>query len=154
MDEFKNSDPNIIPPTGAYRERVIVERESNPAVWWIVGILFAALVLGLLYFLMRPDAGPSDADLRVAQAEAAAENARQTAEAALVQNQINTTRDSVAIAQAQSAAARAEAMRAAAEARAAEARTAAPVVIERQTEATQPVNGNAVLSSTTPQPGN
>ncbi|MGU3457264.1 hypothetical protein ACLBV5_13230 [Brevundimonas sp. M1A4_2e] len=153
MDEFKRSDPNVISAqTSTYQERVVVERENNTALWWIVGILFAAVLLGLLFLLFRP-AGPTDADLRVAQAEAAAEDARQTAEAALIQNQISRTRD-VAIAQAQTATARADAIRATAEARAAEARAAAPVVNERQVEPTPPANGPAVITTTSPQPGN
>lgn len=147
MNDFKRNDPNIIPPTSTYQERVVVERESNTAVWWVLGILVAAALFGAFYFLTRPTAGPTDADLRAAQAEAAADSARQTAEAALTQNQISSARDSVALAQAQSAAARAEAARAAAEARAAEARAAAPVVIERQPDSNPTPNG------TTPQSG-
>jgi uncharacterized iron-regulated membrane protein len=158
MDDFKRDDPNVITPIGSTIRRapetIIVEREPNTALWWVVGILLAAVVFGLFYVLTRPTEGPSDADLRVAQAEAAAENARQTAEAALVQNQISSTRDSVAIAQAQSATARAEAIRAQAEARAAEARAADPVVVERQTVITPPANSTAVVTTTTPQPGN
>lgn len=154
MDEFKRIDPNVISAqTSTYQERVVVERENNTALWWIVGILFVAVLFGLLFLLFRP-AGPSDADLRVAQAEAAAEDARQTAEAALIQNQISRTREDVAIAQAQTATARADAIRATAEARAAEARAAAPVVIERQVEPAPRANGPAVITSTTPQPGN
>lgn len=154
MDESKRDDPIIIPPTNTYQERVVVERGSNTAVWWVLGILVAAVLFGLFYFLTRPAAGPTDADIRAAQAEAAAESARQTAESALTQNQISNARDSVAIAQAQSATARAEAARAAAEARAAEARAAAPAVVERQPDAAPPPNGGAVVKSTTPQPGN
>lgn len=158
MDEFERPDPNAIPPAGPsgrrIEERIIVERESNTALWWVVGILLAAVVFGLIYVLTRPDGGMSEADLRAAKAEAAAESARQTAEAAIAQNQISSTRDSVAIAQAQSATARSEALRAEAEARAAEARAAAPVVVERSVPSTPPANDPAVATSTTPQPQN
>ncbi|WP_313103399.1 hypothetical protein [Brevundimonas sp.] len=158
MDDFKRDDPNVIPPIGSTVRRapetIIVERESNTALWWVVGILLAAVVFGLIYFLTRPAEDPTLSELRVAQAEAAAESARQTAEAALTQNQISSTRDDVAIAQAQTATARAEAIRAQAEARAAEARVTAPVVVERQTVVTPPTNGTAVVTTTTPQPGN
>ncbi|MEN5168634.1 hypothetical protein ABE444_03620 [Brevundimonas pondensis] len=158
MDELKRSDPNAIPPTGPsgrrVEERIIVERESNVALWWVVGILLAAVVFGLIYVLTRPDGGMTEADLRTAQAEAAAESARQSAETAIAQNQINSSRDSVAIAQAQSATARSEALRAAAEARVAEARAAAPVVVERPAPSTPPANDPAVVTSTTPQPQN
>lgn len=156
MDDFKR-DPNVITPIGSTIRRapetIIVEREST-ALWWVVGILLAAVVFGLIYFLTRPTEVPTLSELRVAQAEAAAESARQTAEAALTQNQISSTRDDVAIAQAQTATARAEAIRATAEARAAEARVTAPVVVERQTVVTPPTNGTAVVTTTTPQPGN
>jgi len=158
MDDFKRDDPNVIPPIGSTVRRapetIIVERESNIALWWVVGILLAAVVFGLIYVLTRPTDGPTGAELRVAQAEAAADNARQTAEAALAQNQISSTRDSVAIAQAQSATARAEAIRAQAEARAAEARASEPVFVERQTVVTPPTDGAAVVTTTTPKPGN
>lgn len=155
MDDFKRDDPNVITPLpGAERriqETVIIQRESSNASWWVVGILAALAVVAVLWFLTRPAEQATDANLRVAQAEAAAESARQTAEAALVQNQINGARDSVAIAQAQTATARAEAIRAAAEARTAEARAAAPVIIERQTVVQPAPNGSAVVTSTTPQ---
>ncbi len=159
MEDFKRDDPNVIAPIGSTIRRapetIIVERERDTALWWVVGILLAAVVFGLIYILTRPDAGPTDAELRVAQAEAAADNARQTAEAALVQNQISSTRDSVAIAQAQSATARAEAIRAQAEARVAEARASEPLVVERQSVVTPPpANSVPVVTTTTPQPGN
>jgi len=158
MDDFKRDDPNVTPIGSTIRrapETIIVERERNTALWWVVGILLAAVVFGLIYILTRPAEGPSDADLRVAQAEAAADTARQTADAALVQNQISSTRDSVAIAQAQSATARAEAIRAQAEARVAEARASEPVVVERQSVATPPpASSPPVVTTTTPQPGN
>ena len=157
MDDFKRDDPNVIAPIGSTIRRapetIIVEREST-ALWWVVGILLAAVVFGLIYFLTRPAEDPTLSELRVAQAEAAAESARQTAEAALTQNQFSSARDDVAIAQAQTATARAEAIRATAEARAAEARAAAPVVVERQTVVATPPSGPAIVTSTTPQPGN
>ncbi|WP_313472142.1 hypothetical protein [Brevundimonas sp.] len=157
MDDFKRDDPNVIAPIGSTIRRapetIIVERETNIALWWVVGILLAAVVFGLIYFLTRSATAPTDAELRVIQAEAAADNARQTAEAALAQNQLSSTRDSVAIAQAQSATARAEAIRAQAEARAAEARASEPVVVERQTVVTPPSSSTAVVTTTTPQPG-
>ena len=112
MDDFKRDDPNVITPLPGVERRVqetvIIQRESSNAAWWGVGILAALAVVTLLWFLTRPAEQATDADLRVAQAEAAAESARQTAEAALVQNQLNGARDSVAIAQAQTATARAE----------------------------------------------
>lgn len=158
MDDFKRDDPNVTTPIGSTVRRapetIIVERERNTALWWVVGILLAALVFGLIYILMRPAQGPTDAELRVVQAEAAAEDARQTAEAALVQNQISSTRDGVAIAQAQSATARAEAIRAQAEARVAEARASESVVVERQTVVPPSADSTAVVTTTRPQPGN
>ncbi|WP_313002676.1 hypothetical protein [Brevundimonas sp.] len=159
MADFNRDEPNVINPIGGEIRRapetVIVERERNTALWWVVGLLLAAVVFGLVYFLTRPAAGPTEAEFRAAQAEAAADSARQTAEAALVQNQISSARDSVAIAQAQSATARAEAIRAEAEARVAEARASGPVVIERQAVVTpSQADTTAVITSTTPQPGN
>lgn len=155
MDDFKRDDPNVITPLPGVERRVqetvIIQRESSNASWWAVGILTALVVIVLLWFLTRPAEQATDADLRVAQAEAAAESARQTAEAVLVQNQLNGARDSVAIAQAESATARAQAIRAAAEARTAEARAAEPVIIERQTVVQPEPNGGAVVTSTTPQ---
>ena len=156
MDDFKRDDPNLITPLPGVEHRVqetvIIHRESSNAAWWGVGILAALAVVVLLWFLTRPAEQATDADLRVAQAEAMAESARQTAEAALVQNQITGARDSVAIAQAQTATARAEAIRAAAEARTAEARASEPVIIERQTVVQTDQSGRAVVTSTTPQP--
>ena len=156
MDDFKRDDPNVITPLPGVERRVqetvIIQRESSNAAWWGVGILAALAVVTLLWFLTRPAEQATDADLRVAQAEAAAESARQTAEAALVQNQLNGARDSVAIAQAQTATARAEAIRAEAEARTAQARASEPVIIERQTVVQPASNGPAVVTSTTPQP--
>lgn len=144
MDEFKRTDPNAVPPAGpsgrSLEERIIVERESNTALWWVVGILLAAVVFGLIYVLTRSDGGMTEADLRTARAEAAADSARQS--------------DSVAIAQAQSATARSEALRAEAEARVAEARAAAPVVVEHPVPSTSPAKDPAVVTSTTPQPQN
>lgn len=158
MDDFRRDDPNVTTPIGGTVRRapetIIVERERNTALWWVVGVLLAAVVFGLIYILMRPAQGPTDAELRVVQAEAAAENARQTAEAALVQHQISSTRDGVAIAQAQSATARAEAIRAQAEARVVEARASEPVVVERQTVVPPSDDSTAVVTTTTPQPGN
>lgn len=158
MDEFKRTDPNAVPPAGpsgrSLEERIIVERESNTALWWVVGILLAAVVFGLIYVLTRSDGGMTEADLRTARAEAAADSARQSAEAVIAQNQISSTRDSVAIAQAQSATARSEALRAEAEARVAEARAAAPVVVEHPVPSTSPAKDPAVVTSTTPQPQN
>lgn len=159
MADFNRDEPNVVTPIGGTIRRapetVIVERERHTALWWVVGLLLAVVVFGLVYFLTRPAAGPTEADFRVAQAEAAADSARQTAEAALVQNQISSARDSVAIAQAQSASARAEAIRAEAEARVAEARATEPVVIERQGVVTPPpADSPAVITSAPPQPGN
>ncbi|MNY45675.1 hypothetical protein D3C86_1807960 [compost metagenome] len=92
--------------------------------------------------------------MRVAQAEAAAEAARQNADTAIMQNQLSATRDSVAIANAETATARADALRADAEARAAEARAATPVIVERSAPQPAPTSGAPVVTSTTPQPGN
>lgn len=156
MDDFKRDDPNVITPLpGSERrveERVIIQRESSSAASWAVGILALLGVAVIMWFLTRPAEQDTDAELRAAQAEAAAENAQQTAEAAILQNQMSGARDSVALAQAQTATARAEAIRATAEARAAEARASEPVIIERETVVPPPASGRAGVTPTTPQP--
>jgi hypothetical protein len=155
MDEFRRDDPNVIIPLASTQPRVeetiIIERESS-AGWWVVGVL-SALVIGVAVWLFtRPSETDPSAELRIAQAEAAAADAQATAQTAIGQNRVAEARDSVAIAQAQAMAARADAERAIQQARAAEARAATPVVIERQTVVRPSANGDAVITTTTPQP--
>lgn len=155
-EERSRVDQTVTTPLGNTERRthetIIVQRGSNGA-WWAVGGLAVLVLLGILWFATRP-ADTTEADMRVAQAEAAAEAARQNADTAIMQNQLSATRDSVAIANAETATARADALRADAEARAAEARAATPVIVERSAPQPAPANGAPVVTSTTPQPGN
>lgn len=155
-EERSRVDQTVTTPLGNTEHRthetIIVQRGSNGA-WWAVGGLAVLVLLGILWFATRP-VDTTEADLRVAEAEAAAEAARQNADTAIMQNQLSATRDSVAIANAETATARADALRADAEARAAEARAATPVIVERSAPQPAPAHGAPVVTSTTPQPGN
>ncbi|WP_299172528.1 hypothetical protein [uncultured Brevundimonas sp.] len=154
MDEFRRDDPNVIIPLASTQPRVeetiIIERESS-AGWWVVGVV-SALVIGVAVWLFtRPPEQDLSAELRIAQAEAAAADAQATAQTAIVQNRVADARDSIALAQAQTMAARADAARAIQQAREAEAR-ADPVVVERQTVIRPSGSEDAVVTTTTTQP--
>lgn len=150
MDELKRVDPNvIIPLAGAERrveEVVVIQRESS-AGWWAVGILCALALVVVVWLLTRPAETDPAAELRLSQAEAAAADAQDAADAALVQNRVTSARDSVAIAQAEAMEARAQAVRATQQARAAEA-----LVASGSAQVEQPSAGVAVVTSASPQP--
>lgn len=142
MDEFKRDDPNVIIPLPEPRPRVaetiIVQREvksDGNSGWWALGIFSALVLIAVVWMLTRTTHTDNVADVRLAQAEAAAADAQATADAAIAANRMDGARDSVAIAQAQAMQARAEALEATQQARAAQAQAQAanPVVVERQT---------------------
>ncbi|WP_374274173.1 hypothetical protein [Brevundimonas sp.] len=128
-------------------ERTVPVREpANPAVWFLIGLLVIAILIGLAWLFTREDEVADDA-LIAAQTEAAI--ASSTAQQAVIE--ANAARADAALSDAR---ARLEASSAAA-ARAAEAAVTPPPPAVVEVQAPPPVTdtgGSAVVTTTTPQP--
>lgn len=141
-------DPDLPPSRPVvepvYTETVIVRPESGANLgWWIAGLLAAGVLLAVIFILSTR--GGDDADVRLAEAQAA--QARADADRALIEGQAASVQagaaQGVAMARADAARAEADANRAEAEARAAQARAEAAAATPR---------APAVVTTTSPQP--
>lgn len=130
-------------------ERIVPVREStSPAVWFLIGLLVVAILVGLAWLFTRDDGAAND-ELRTAQTDAAAANAM--AQQAVVEANAARTQAAVSEARAQMQASGAAAARAAeAAAERAEAATGAVVMVEPAPQPAPSAAGASVTGPTTP----
>ncbi len=130
-------------------ERIVPVREpTSPAVWFLIGLLVAAILVGLAWLFTRDDGAVND-ELLAAQTEAAAASA--TAQQAVVEANAARTQAALSDARAQMQASGAAAARAAeAAGERAEAAAGSVVMVEPAPQPAAPAADAVVTGPSTP----